>query len=165
MKITRSDVRNKKLFFVIPFLLITLSHPLHALTLEETVFYAIKTNPDVLQKEKRLKGLKEDKDIARAGFFPKLDISSGYGFAQEEITPSYRISGAEVQRVDSYALASLNLFNGFGTINEMRAQKHRVTSGDYNLLESQGIIALKTIEAYISMMKQKAILKYQSILI
>ncbi|MDH5465082.1 MAG: TolC family protein, partial [Thiovulaceae bacterium] len=158
MKKIQSDIRAKSPFFLI-LLFLALLHPLQALTLEETVFYALKTNPDILQKQKRLKGLNEDKDIARSGFLPKLDVSSGYGFAQEEITPSYRISGEAVQRVDTYALASLNLFNGFGTINEMRAQKHRVTSGDYNLLESQGIIALKTIEAYIAMMKQKAILK------
>lgn len=150
----------KKLFLV--FLMVVplffISH-ISAMSLEKAVFQTLHTNPELKEKEQSLEGVKQERDIVLSGYYPKLYVSSGFGTAKEEITPAYRESGEEVTRTDHSITASMNLFNGFYTYYDAQSQEHRTDAAKSYLNEYQTAVTMQTVESYISMMKQKAIVQ------
>jgi len=130
-----------------------------AISLEEAVLYSLKTNPEVKEKIENLNSVMTDTDIVKSGYYPKMYLSTGGGYAKEEIKPYYRPTGQEVWRNDTTLTATVNLFDGFYTTNDVRAQRYRVDSAKNYLKEYKGSIAMMTIESYISMIKQRALLK------
>ena len=66
---------NKKLFLV---LLLAVS--LNAEDLKSTVEEVLSTNPIILDRLKHYNVVKEDISIAKAGYYPKIDLSLGAGY-------------------------------------------------------------------------------------
>ena len=139
--------------------LILLLPSLHAFSLEEAVFNTIHNNPEVKAKLDSLSSISKEKDIAQSAYFPKLNVSTGVGRAKDIILPAYRESGSVVTRRDSSLIATLNLFNGFHTYHDVASQKSRQNAASSYLKESKATVAMKTIESYITMMKQKSIVE------
>ena len=132
---------------------------LNAFSLEQAVYQSIHTNPEVKAKINNFKSINREKDIVRAAYFPTLNLSTGVGKAKDLIVPAYRISGAVVTRKDSSLIAKLNLFQGFHTYHDVASQSSRENAASSYVKETKSSIALKTIESYIAMMKQKAIVE------
>jgi adhesin transport system outer membrane protein len=125
------------------------------LPLEEAVFQALQTNPDIKEKSHNLDSVKKERDLALSAYYPTLSASAGVGEAKEDIIPAYRVSGSKVTRTDSSVVASMNLFSGFHTLYDSEGQQHRSHAAKAYLQESKSAIALKTIESFIMMMKHK----------
>ncbi len=139
--------------------MLILPYAMYALSLEQAVFQSLHTNPHIKEKSYNLKGVEQEKDIAFSAYWPKLDISTGIGEAEEKIEPAFRVSGSKVTRTDSYVVASMNLFRGFHTMHDTASQRHRKDAATSFLQESKAAVALKTLESYIMMMKHKAIVQ------
>lgn len=65
-------------------LALSLSTVINAESLKDTVDEVLTTNPIVLERLKNYNMTKEDITTAKAGYYPKLDLSLGTGFEHTE---------------------------------------------------------------------------------
>jgi len=132
----------------------------NAISLEEAVFQTINTNPKIKEQIYNLRSIQQDKDIISSAYYPKLSLTTGIGMGKESTTPSYNEqTGEVVLRIDNSVVASMNIFNGFNTYHDLKAQKHRTDAAKSYLNEYKASISLQTVESYINMMKLKSIVQ------
>jgi len=145
-----------KLFFLVVFLISNLS----AISLENAVFQTLSTNPQIIEKAHSLKGVQSERDSVLSAYYPKLDLSVGTGLATQKTTPAFNNqSGAVVTRTDYSITATMNIFNGFNTYHDLASQTYRTDAAKSYLTESKASIAMQTVESFINMVKQKAIVQ------
>ena len=122
------------------------------LTLKDVAQKVVLTNPEVLAKWHAFKAAGGDVDVARAGFFPRIDYTAGAGKEnlKQPGTPErdYTRTG--------YAL-TLNqmLYDGFATSNDVkRLDKTRLTRY-FELLDAAENAALEAARAYFDVIRYR----------
>jgi adhesin transport system outer membrane protein len=121
-------------------------------TLKEVAQKVVLTNPEVLAKWHAFKAAGGDVDVARAGFFPRVDYTGGTGREHLKLPGSperdYTRSG--------YAL-TLNqmVYDGFATSNDVkRLDKARLTRY-FELLDAAANAALEAGRAYYDVIRYR----------
>lgn len=130
-----------------------------AVTLEETVREVLNTNPVIQQRVKYFRAVKQDVGIAEAGYYPKLDLVAGAGRERTNNNSTGYVDRT-LDRTESAIVLSQNLFEGFGTKNNVDRQLYRVDSAAFSVMEQANKTSLNMIEAYINLFKQKELLMY-----
>ncbi len=136
--------------------------PLSAETLKQSVDQALSAHPSV---EVALAGkiaAKEDRLEARSGLFPALSASTSAGRIYGDNSTS---RGLSVSRGTAYSglwegSASLTqpLFDGMETFNRIDAAQARSQSADYNVADVQENLALRAVQAHISVLQAQTTL-------
>ncbi|MFH1871355.1 MAG: TolC family outer membrane protein [Pseudomonadota bacterium] len=125
------------------------------MTLQEVAQKVVLNNPEVLSKWHTFKSAVGDVDVARAGFYPKLDYTTGVG------KETLRQPGAvdrEYSR-NGYTL-TLNqmLYDGFATASDVkRLDKARLTRY-FELLDAAELAALEAGRAYYDVMRYRLLM-------
>lgn len=127
------------------------------LTLEQAVQHVTSTNPIILQSIENYNATKHDITMAEAGYLPSIDLIGRYG--HEKTTSNSYPNGSSLKRYDREIKLTQNLFEGFGTIEDVRKQEARVAAAKANVLEKANQLSLQTTEAYLELLKQYDILK------
>jgi len=128
-----------------------------AVTLEETVKEVLNTNPQVLERINYFRSVKQDVGIAESGYYPKLDVVAGIG-REETNNRGTLFTNKTLDRQEAGIVLSQNLFEGFGTQNDVDKQLYRVTSSAYSVIEKANQTSLTMVEAYTELFKQKELL-------
>ncbi|MCP4338542.1 MAG: TolC family outer membrane protein [Desulfobulbaceae bacterium] len=127
-----------------------------ALSLEDAINENIRKHPQVTEQLKNFNAINEDVEIAKAGYLPTLNLRSGVGYEK------YRNNSSNSNRENDVSEARIilkqNLFNGFGTRNDVQRNKDRRSVAAYRYLEQADFIAFETIEKYITLLKHKALI-------
>ena len=128
-----------------------------AVTLEDTVKQVLDTNPIIQEEIKYFRSVKQDVDVAKAGYYPTLDLVAGYG---REMTNnnSTLFSDVYLSKREATAILNQNLFEGFATQNNLNRQLSRVDSAAFSVLEDANQVSLSMIEAYTNLFKNKNLL-------
>lgn len=135
----------------------------HAATLAEAINMAIANHPDVAIAAKDRDAIEHLVDVAKAGYKPTVDFVAGSGYEHSNNT-STRTREArtgdddgdrDMWRSESRLSVVQNLFNGFQTKAQVKQQENRFQSAQYNVLETREIIALRAVEAYLGVMRQR----------
>jgi adhesin transport system outer membrane protein len=106
---------------------------------------AVATSPDVQAKWNAFQAADSQRDIAKAGFLPQIDLSASVG------NESRTSGGVSLGSYDlSSAQLSLNqiLFDGFFTSNEVKRLSAAKLTRYYELLEASETAALEATKAY-----------------
>jgi adhesin transport system outer membrane protein len=122
------------------------------LTLKEVAQKVVLTNPEVLAKWHAFKAAGGDVDVARAGFFPRVDYTAGAG---RESLKQPGVPERDYNR-SGYAL-TLNqmLYDGFATSNDVkRLDKARLTRY-FELLDAAEGAALEAARAYYDVIRYR----------
>jgi len=122
------------------------------LTLKEVAQKVVLTNPEVLAKWHAFKAAGGDVDVARAGFFPRVDYTAGAG---RESLKQPGVPERDYNRT-GYAL-TLNqmLYDGFATSNDVkRLDKARLTRY-FELLDAAEGAALEAARAYYDVIRYR----------
>lgn len=125
------------------------------LTLQEVAQKVVLTNPEVLAKWHAFKAAGSDVDAARAGFFPRLDLSAGVG---KEALKQPGVADRNYTR-DGYTL-TLNqmLYDGFATASDVkRMDKARLTRY-FELVDAAESAALEAGRAYYDVIRFRQLL-------
>ncbi len=127
----------------------------HSETIQDAVKTMIETHPDVLSAGHNRLGRDEEVRQAKAGYFPTLGLEAGAGkdWVQKP-DPSGDVSPQQIR----IGLRQ-NIFAGFSTLNEVDRQKSRVNSQAYVVQSTVENTALKTINVYLEVLKNEALLK------
>lgn len=118
-------------------------------TLQDAVNYLLQTNPQIRAISWNRMARDEEVKQAQSGYFPTIDISSGFGL-QEQQEPFH-----ETTHPDS-TVASLrqNVFH-FGTTKyEVARQKARVRSAAYLLQGTSEGVSLQASRVYLDVLRQ-----------
>lgn len=128
-----------------------------AVTLENTIQDVLKTNPKVLERINYFRSVKQDIGIAESGYYPKLDIVAGIG-REKTNNRGTLFNDKTLDREEAGIVLSQNIFEGFGTQNDVNKQFHRVDSAAYSAIELANQTSLAMVEAYTELFKQKELL-------
>ena len=148
---------------------IGLSTSLFAQDLKTTLKEVLSTNPVVQERLKNYNATKEDISIAKAGYYPKLDLSLGFGVEDNQRQTKYDGSTRLLKDGNSVNSSTLsvyqtslkytqNIFEGFKTQYDIEQQKHRTLSSAYSYIEKVNDISFKMVDTYIQVMRNKELL-------
>lgn len=126
----------------------------HSETIQEAVKTMLETHPDVLSAGHNRLGRDEEVRQAKAGYFPTLGLEAGAGKNWWQKPVDDDTSPQEI-RIG----VRQNIFAGFSTLNDIDRQKSRVKSQAYIVQSTAENTALKTINAYLEVIKNEAIVK------
>ena len=147
-----------------------LSTSLFAQDLKTTLTEVLSTNPVVQERLKNYNATKEDISIAKAGYYPKLDLSLGFGIEDNQRQTKYN-GQTRLLRDGNYVNSSTlsvyqaslkytqNIFEGFKTQYNVEQQKHSTLSSAYSYIEKVNDISFKMVDTYIQVMRNKALLE------
>lgn len=156
---TRVAARAHRLLFVAAIILVPSSAALGQ-ALPEVIRKTVSTNPDVLIEVERRLAADEAKARARAGWFPVVELRAGTG-REERLSPEVEAAYGGRTRGDRRDVAltlSQMLFDGLGTVSEVRRNDFRVQSAAHRVAATAEQIALRAIESYLEILRQREIL-------
>ena len=151
----------KKQLFSLSAIVVCLTVPSWALTLQESVAEAINTNPTVNERIRNYRATQQDLDIAESEYYPQIDFSASFG-----VTDSGKLKNGNSkynhtvvdQTYNSYTSSltlTQNLFNGFGTMNKVDYEEARILAAAYNYIEKANDIAIQMTSAYLDVYRSK----------
>ena len=130
-----------------------------ATSLQETVFGAIETNPEVdIVKSNRL-AVDQELRQARSGYLPSLDFRSAAGPEWSDNNATRGPNDNTLFRTEAQLTLSQMLFDGFATQSEVDRQRARIDSAAYRVEEAAEFIALNAIEAHLDVLRNQEIVR------
>lgn len=118
----------------------------------QAVRKAVTTNPEVQARWNGFKAAGNERDVARGGYFPRLDLTATTG-REERDTPlndygTYNFNAAQL---------TLNqmLFDGMFTANETKRLGYAKLTRYYELLEASETAALEAVRAYADVVRYR----------
>ena len=135
-----------------------LSAPLLAMELDDFVVDSIGTHPSIREQVHIFRQIDRDRDIARSGWRPSVDLEASAGTYETE---SPLTSGLKRDYESNRAELSItqNLFNGFDTSYQLDQTQARVSSSLYEIFDTADNIALEAVQAYLDAMKQQKLVE------
>ena len=121
-------------------------------TLPDAVKQAVATNPEVQARWHEFTASREEQDVARGGYLPRVDLSTGIGRERlkEPNTP-------ETSFTRRGATLSLNqmLYDGFATREEVSRLAYAKLTRYYELLDATESTALEASRAYLDVLRYR----------
>lgn len=139
-------------------LLTLLVTSLNAQDLKTTVNEVLSTNPIILERLKNYNLTKEDITTAKAGYYPKLDLSIGVGQEDGETAAGQDFDYSVYQ--NSLTLTQ-NIFKGFETKYRVAQQENRTVSAAYSYIEKVNDTSFEMVNTYLQVMKNRELLNIQ----
>ena len=146
--------RSKKISFVALAVLFALGVQAQSLPdpIVQAMRQAVTTNPEVQARWNGFKAAGNERDVARGGYFPKLDLTASTG-REERDTPltdygRYSFNAAQL---------TLNqmLFDGLFTANETKRLGYAKLTRYYELLEASETAAQEALRAYADVVRYR----------
>ncbi|MGZ3769626.1 MAG: TolC family protein [Bdellovibrio sp.] len=139
--------------FLTVFLALFLFQTAEAITLEESVQKAFENSHELKELKLNLESAKWGQTKALAGYLPKLEVHGRHLFNErfEELEVPFGASVFVMPAIQPYSIlgatASINIFNGFGTQNEVSAANNRKEASQYRLTraEEQKKVQVRTL--------------------
>lgn len=126
-----------------------------AIELTPTVEDAILHSPEFRQQVKAKQGVQADLRGAEGGWLPSVDLAAGIGKEQIE-TDAGEIW--DETRQEASIRVTQNLFEGFGTQNEIKRQEARLQSTQHATEAAANKVALDMVTAYMNLLKEQQLL-------
>ncbi len=147
--------------FITTFILII---SLNAQDLKSTINGILETNPILLESLKNYNVTKEEINIAKSGFYPKLDLTLGVGFEKTVKTnsPVQTDSSANFNTYQSLLKYTHSLFKGFQTTYQVKEQENRTLSSAYSYIEKVNDTSFNLVNSYIEIMRNIELLETKS---
>lgn len=121
-------------------------------SLQETVKKAISTNPDVQARWHTFQASLYEQEVARGGYFPRVDLTGGVG--RESITDTNSATSKFNRRNAVLSLTQM-LFDGFATRNEVARLGFTKLGRYYEVLDASETTALDATRAYLDVMRYR----------
>lgn len=121
-------------------------------TLKEVAQKVVLTNPEVLSKWHAFKAAGGDVDVARAGYYPRIDFTAGSG---KETLKQPGVADRDYTRTGYTLTLSQMLYDGFGTSSDVkRLDKARLTRY-FELVDAAENAALEAGRAYYDVIRYR----------
>ena len=117
---------------------------------------AVTTNPEVQARWHAFLASDQERNVARGGYFPRVDLSAGAG-REDRRSPlvdngSYSTNGAQLSLTQT-------LFDGLFTINEVQRLGYAKLTRYYELLDASENAALEAVRAYADVVRYRELVE------
>ncbi|MBV0933165.1 TolC family outer membrane protein [Marinobacterium weihaiense] len=129
----------------------------HAATLQQVVVDNIDQNPEVQQALQSYAAVLQEIRQARAGYYPTLDASLGYGY--EWTDKQNGIQDQELDRREARLNLNQMIFDGFATRSEVERQQARAASRASNYKDTAQRYVLTAARAYLEVQRREQLLQ------
>lgn len=130
-----------------------------AQTLPEAMQDAVKNHPEIQAAINARIAADYQVREAQGGYLPKVDLLGGYGRESSDNTSTRAASNSHdwktLNRGESTIRLQQNLFQGFGTINEVGRQQATANSRGYALLNTSERTALTVAQVYLDVLTRR----------
>lgn len=116
-----------------------------ASTLQDAVKKAIVGNPEVQARWHAFLSSQDEVDVARGGYYPRLDVTAGIG--RENLTQPSLPSDSFTRRGAALTLNQM-IYDGFATKSEVTKLAYAKLTRYYELLDATETTALEAMRAY-----------------
>ena len=130
--------------------------PAVAVTLADVAQQAVLRNPEVQARWNTFNGSMAEQDVARGGYFPRLDVTAGAG-REHWVQPNQPT--LDYNRHGTTAILSQMLFDGFATRSEVRRLGYAKLVRYYELLDASENAALEASRAYYDVLRYRKLVK------
>ncbi len=138
-------------------MLIAMAGQAHAMSLTEAIQSTLTNHPELRAQINGRLSADEQVKMAKAGYFPTLDLVAGYGRENTD-SPSTRAQGLHNETL-TYGTSELRLrqmlFDGFNTPNEVERTQSVANARAYNVQGTAESLALRTVEVYLDVLKRR----------
>ena len=117
---------------------------------------AVASNPEVQARWNGFKAATNEREVARGGFFPQIDVTANVGRESRE-TPLADY-GSYSYNVTQLSLSQM-LFDGFFTANETKRLGLAKLTRYYELLEIAETTALESVRAYVDVLRYRELVE------
>lgn len=128
-----------------------------AATLQDVVAGNIEQNPEVQRALKNYEAVVQEIRQARAGYYPTLDATIGYGY--EWTDKENGIQDTELDRREARLNLNQMIFDGFATSSEVKRQEARAASRANSFKETAQRYALESSRAYLEVLRREQLLQ------
>ena len=131
----------------------------HAFSLKEGLKIALENDKDIQTKSNAIEIILDEVRSAEGLNYPVVDFA---GNVQKERLTGSRISANDYNRkaYDWEFILRQPLYDGRDAHYEEKLQRARYESAKYYMLESANVIALQYIEAYLNVLREKALMEF-----
>lgn len=126
-----------------------------ALTLEEAMREVVSSNPEVQERIKEFRAVRQDRNIAFAGYLPTVDFVAAAG---REETDNTTFTNKYLSRTEMAIILNWNIFRGGADKANVDRQEARINASAYSVLEIINEKTLKMAEVYFAAMKERDLL-------
>jgi len=117
---------------------------------------AVTTNPEVQARWHAFLAADQERNVARGGYFPRVDLSAGAG-REDRRSPlvdngSYSTNGTQLSLTQT-------LFDGLFTINEVQRLGYAKLTRYYELLDASENAALEAVRAYADVVRYRELVE------
>lgn len=119
------------------------------------------SNPNILEKKKEFNSVYETLKISEGDWLPSIDLDAGINRSKTTYT---KPNDATSKYTNKYLTLSAteNLFNGYGTVNDIEAKKAALASMAYSYVQSVNEQLLNSSKAYIDLARNKELLAVEN---
>ena len=144
---------------------LALALSLHGVTaqagsLQDAVRDALDNNPQVLASQSEVVTREEDRNAARSGYYPSLDVAASYGRQYTNRPATRAIYGDEFVDLDRQEVGVTlrqNVFNGFATSGEVERLDSRIDAAQSLAVDTRERIALEAARAYLRVVREQQV--------
>lgn len=122
-------------------------------TLRQAAEQAVLHNPEVLSRWHAVKAAEAERDAARGGFLPRVDLNAVAGPERRST-----INGQYSRSFGSLTLTQL-LYDGFATAAEVRRLDHATRTRLFELIGASETTALEAVRAYFDVMRYRELVR------
>ncbi len=132
----------------------------HAVTLNEAIQQALKSNPEVRIETNELLARGEEVNQAKAGYKPELNLAAGIGFERSDnnSTRALGLKHRDLTRKEASLTMRQMLFDGFATRSEVERQSARVESTTHRIDGVSQNKSLEAVDAYLNVLRHNKLL-------
>ncbi len=123
-----------------------------AVTLQDAVRQAVASNPEVQSRWHAFLSSGHEQDVARGGYFPRVDLTAGAG--KENLSPPGSPSTDYTRRGAALSLNQM-LYDGFATRDEVSRLGYARLVRYYEVLDASESTALEAVRAYLDVLRYR----------
>ncbi|MBT9540720.1 MAG: TolC family outer membrane protein [Thiobacillus sp.] len=123
-----------------------------AATLENAVRKAIVSNPEVQARWHTLLSSQHEQDVARGGYFPRVDLIAGVG--RQKLT-EYNQPTTNMTRHGAALSLDQMIYDGFSTREEVAKLAYAKLVRYYEVLDASESVALEATRAYLDVLRYR----------
>ncbi len=136
----------------------SLVFPAYALDMTDMVVDSISAHPEVKEKIHVYRQVVSDRQIAESGWRPSVDLEATTGTFDTE-SPATGNNSVDYESSTIELSVTQNLFNGYDTTHQIAQTEARARAALYDVYDTADNIALRAIQAYLEVMKQRRLLR------
>lgn len=127
-------------------------------SLVDAVSHTLTTHPQIHLDTNRKQSLQQQVEIARGGYYPKMDLNLGYGYEWSENTGTAP-GDTDMTRREAGIRASQMLYDGYATKSAVDAAEAGARAGDRSLTATSEATALRVAQVYLDVLRQQYLLQ------